>query len=216
MFLTGVFHALPQAKNCDGRPIWQPPIFDYSDMIREILGKEDKAVLKYYEEDIAKTTEYMDKMIEKDGPPFCALDLGLAERDDGIWLTMSLDDYRDLEDKKMAARWALGYSRHKNNTCSARGAEFDEKNEADSSEGEPTTSLPLSEVFSIDSQQSQHNQWGTLSLSPQWVQKTLNSCIKNEAKKVDLRPLPVRLMSLKRPEMAVKGADEATTNDEVD
>lgn len=149
------------------------------------------------------------------------LDLGLAKRDDGTWITMSLDHYRDLKDKKVAACWALDNARHKDDTSEASNAELDKNNKASSNEDEPITSILRGSLRG--SLRGLLNRFltipttliGARSLSPQWLQTTLDSRIKNQARKVDRRPRVVRLMSLKKSEVAINRANEATTNGEV-
>lgn len=36
-------HLLSLAPNCDGRPVWGPPVFDYSDLIDDEYIREGKA-----------------------------------------------------------------------------------------------------------------------------------------------------------------------------
>lgn len=57
---------LPEAKNADGRPLWEPPIFDYSAWIGEEYEKQREAVLKYYKGDVVKTTKFFDLDVEAD------------------------------------------------------------------------------------------------------------------------------------------------------
>lgn len=48
------------ARNCDGRPVWEPPIFDYSDLIDGEFDKKRQAALKLTKGDIVRTTAIMD------------------------------------------------------------------------------------------------------------------------------------------------------------
>ena len=52
--------ALSAARNCDGRPVLEPPIFDYSQWIGEEYEQKRKALMKYVGDDVAKTTRFMD------------------------------------------------------------------------------------------------------------------------------------------------------------
>ena len=54
------------AQNCDGRPAWEPPIFDYSQWIGEEYENKRTAMLKYLNDDVARTTEAMDIATEDD------------------------------------------------------------------------------------------------------------------------------------------------------
>ena len=51
---------LPQARNRAGRSVWEPPILDYSDLIGEEYEQKRKTLLKYFRDDVVKTTAYMD------------------------------------------------------------------------------------------------------------------------------------------------------------
>lgn len=50
---------LPRQSNADGRPVWEPPIFDYTDLIGEEYDQKRKAVQEYTN-DVAKTTDFLD------------------------------------------------------------------------------------------------------------------------------------------------------------
>ena len=52
--------SLPSTGDVEGRPIWEPPIFNYSELIGEKYDDKRKALLKHYYGDRAKTTEYLD------------------------------------------------------------------------------------------------------------------------------------------------------------
>lgn len=56
--------SLADASNVDGRPIWEPPIFDYSDLIGEEYEKKREAAWKYTVGDVVKTTAIMDLTTE--------------------------------------------------------------------------------------------------------------------------------------------------------
>ena len=58
-------HGLPWARNCNGRPVREPPIFDYSHIIGEVFEKKSEALINYFKEDVVRTTEVMDKTIEE-------------------------------------------------------------------------------------------------------------------------------------------------------
>lgn len=59
-------HGLPDSKNADGRPVWEPPIFAYDELIREEYDQKRKAYLKYTNNNVVKTTEMLDTSIELD------------------------------------------------------------------------------------------------------------------------------------------------------
>lgn len=56
----GQRHPLPEGKNFEGRPIWEPLILDYSSLIGEDYEQKWKAVLTHFNNDVAKTTKYFD------------------------------------------------------------------------------------------------------------------------------------------------------------
>ena len=72
---------LPVEKNIDGRPIWEPPIFDYSHLIGQEYEKQREAVLKYTRSDVARTTGIMDAYAEMESDK-------MYER----WLLENVDD----------------------------------------------------------------------------------------------------------------------------
>lgn len=47
-------------RNCDERPMWEPPIFDYSWLIGEEYEKKREAMLEYTGGDVTRTTDIMD------------------------------------------------------------------------------------------------------------------------------------------------------------
>ena len=52
---------LPEGKQSNGRPVWEPPALDYSSYIDpEDHAKQGKTFLEQYRGDIAKTTRFMD------------------------------------------------------------------------------------------------------------------------------------------------------------
>lgn len=53
-------HALPTFPNLAGRPIWEPPILNYTKLIDEEYDKKREAALKFTDGDVAKTTGIMD------------------------------------------------------------------------------------------------------------------------------------------------------------
>lgn len=59
-------HALPQGPNVAGRPVWEPPILDYSQSIDEDYEKKHEAVLKHTGGDMVRITNYMGKDTEYD------------------------------------------------------------------------------------------------------------------------------------------------------
>lgn len=52
---------LPDSKNVDGRPIWEPPVFCYDALIGEGYEQKRKAYLKYTNGDVVRTIEMMDE-----------------------------------------------------------------------------------------------------------------------------------------------------------
>lgn len=59
-------HTLPDSKNADGRPVWEPPILEYSAIIGEEFVKKRKAMMEYTGNDVVKTTQFMDVDSEYD------------------------------------------------------------------------------------------------------------------------------------------------------
>lgn len=55
---------LPGTKNLDGRPIWEPLLFCYDELIGEEYEQKRKAYLKYTGDDVVKTTAIMDIAVE--------------------------------------------------------------------------------------------------------------------------------------------------------
>lgn len=56
---------LPTCVRIDGRPVWEPPILDYSELIDEEEDeKKREAVMKYTGRDPARTTTIMDTFTE--------------------------------------------------------------------------------------------------------------------------------------------------------
>ena len=51
-------------RNCDVRPIWEPPVFSYSDILDDEYLKIREAVLIYTSHNVVETTEIMDKLID--------------------------------------------------------------------------------------------------------------------------------------------------------
>lgn len=58
--------SLPLDPNCDGRPAWEPPTFDYSDLIEEECFQKRKALLEYTGQDIVMTTRLLDSDDERE------------------------------------------------------------------------------------------------------------------------------------------------------
>lgn len=52
--------ALPTTQNVDGRPVWEPPVLDYSELIDEAYEKKREAMVKFTNNDVARATEIMD------------------------------------------------------------------------------------------------------------------------------------------------------------
>ena len=52
--------SLPQSRNIAGRPVWEPPVLDYEHLIGEEYEHKRKAILKYYRNDVAMTTDWLD------------------------------------------------------------------------------------------------------------------------------------------------------------
>lgn len=55
---------LPATRNIDGRPVWEPPILNYSDLIDKEYEKLREEVLKYSGDDVVRTTEILDARTE--------------------------------------------------------------------------------------------------------------------------------------------------------
>ena len=51
-------------RNLDGRPIWEPPILSYAELIDEEYEKKQEVVLKCTNGNRARTTEIMDAIVE--------------------------------------------------------------------------------------------------------------------------------------------------------
>lgn len=47
---------LPQTPNADGRPVWEPPVLNFTYLIGEEYEKKAEAVMKHYRNDAAKAT----------------------------------------------------------------------------------------------------------------------------------------------------------------
>lgn len=45
---------LPEGKNCNSRPVWEPPILDYSDVVGEVFEKKKEAVLRFTNGDVVR------------------------------------------------------------------------------------------------------------------------------------------------------------------
>ena len=56
--------ALPVGKNCESRHLWETSILAYSDLIGEVFENKKEAVLKFTEENVVRTTDIMDRMVE--------------------------------------------------------------------------------------------------------------------------------------------------------
>lgn len=54
----------PDAKNIDGRPVWESPVFCYDDLISDEYDKRRKSVLKYANNDKVLTTKILDTWAE--------------------------------------------------------------------------------------------------------------------------------------------------------
>lgn len=52
--------ALPENGNVEGRPVWEPPMLNYSHLIDEEYEQKRGAVLEYFSNDVTKTTSFMD------------------------------------------------------------------------------------------------------------------------------------------------------------
>ena len=55
---------LPRGRKRNGRPIWEPPTFDYSGYIGEEYEKQRETVFKYYDRNVVKTTKFLDVSVE--------------------------------------------------------------------------------------------------------------------------------------------------------
>ena len=51
---------LPLRRNIAGRPVWEPPVLDYSDLIEKEYEQKRKAMLRYYRNDVAMATAWLD------------------------------------------------------------------------------------------------------------------------------------------------------------
>ena len=50
---------LPESRQRDGRPVWDPPFTDYEHLIvEEDYKKRQETLLKYYSGDVVKVTKY--------------------------------------------------------------------------------------------------------------------------------------------------------------
>ena len=51
----------PRGRNCDGWPVWEPPVFRYFKVIdKEEYEKKREALLKHFGNERAKATVFMD------------------------------------------------------------------------------------------------------------------------------------------------------------
>lgn len=57
---------LPESKNLDGRPVWEPPAFCYDHLIGEEYEKKRESLMKYTNNDAVHTTKIMDTKTEAD------------------------------------------------------------------------------------------------------------------------------------------------------
>lgn len=55
---------LPEGKNIDGRSVEKPPIFNYSDLIGDEYEKKKETVMKFYIEDVARTSEFVNGLMK--------------------------------------------------------------------------------------------------------------------------------------------------------
>lgn len=55
---------LSVTRNIDGRPVWEPPILNYLDLIVEEYEKFREEVLKYTGGEVVRTTEILDARTE--------------------------------------------------------------------------------------------------------------------------------------------------------
>lgn len=57
---------LPEGRKRDGRPVWEPPAMDYSEMIdQEEYGKRRKLLMKHYKNNVAKVTKFEDQDVKR-------------------------------------------------------------------------------------------------------------------------------------------------------
>lgn len=52
--------ALPSFQDVDSRPVWEPPVLDYSELIDEAYEKKREAMVKFTNNDVARASEIMD------------------------------------------------------------------------------------------------------------------------------------------------------------
>lgn len=66
--IVGQINAIrfPEGRDVDGRPVWEPQIFNYSRWIGDECDKTRAAVMKWICNDVAKTTDILDVDAEKD------------------------------------------------------------------------------------------------------------------------------------------------------
>ena len=55
---------LPSGRNVDGRPVWEPPILDYSNLTGDEYHKKKEALMKFTGDDVARTTKLLDILDE--------------------------------------------------------------------------------------------------------------------------------------------------------
>ena len=55
---------LAESRNIDGRPVWEPPVLAYTELIDEDYDKKREAALRYTSNDVAKATVILDTVTE--------------------------------------------------------------------------------------------------------------------------------------------------------
>ena len=58
--------SLPESRNQNGRPVWEPPVFCYDHLTGEEYEKKCESLMKYTNNDAARTTKIMDAKTEAD------------------------------------------------------------------------------------------------------------------------------------------------------
>lgn len=77
-------------RNADGRPVWEPPILDHSDLIGDEYHKKREALTKFAGNDVAKTTKVLDILDE--GALYRTHAQGVAEKAWFVWSLTTGDE----------------------------------------------------------------------------------------------------------------------------
>lgn len=65
MYPANTPQPLPTTLRPDGRPVWEPPILDYSELIGEVYENRRETVTKYTNNNVVETTELRDIYVEE-------------------------------------------------------------------------------------------------------------------------------------------------------